>query len=394
MRPRATHRHTHATRPRVASVVLALATLATSALVVATPAPATAASNRRVAATATTATWSQQAHVTNATFRTFRMGDASHATIATWAQLLLNGSPRIGVANEATGNDWWRGTLVDIAYVQVLGRHPSASSSIARVKALASGGTRADLYSALYGSSEFYRVVSGGHAATFLAKLYTGVLNHAPDAAAVAAWTKRMATGMAHATVADIIVRSAEARGLRVDIDYLTFLGRAATPTIRSHWVANLGSQDELVLQKSLAVSAEFFNDAQSVALPAGATPPPAPPATTGGRALRAAETQVGVPYVWAGETPGAGFDCSGLAQWAWSQVGVSIPRTTYDQVNRPIAVTLAQIQPGDLVFYWSSGHVAIYAGNGLVVHAPDAGNVVRYDDLHMGPPEHIVRPG
>jgi cell wall-associated NlpC family hydrolase len=102
----------------------------------------------------------------------------------------------------------------------------------------------------------------------------------------------------------------------------------------------------------------------------------------------------VGVPYVWAGETPGAGFDCSGLAQWAWSQVGVSIPRTTYDQVNRPIAVTLAQIQPGDLVFYWSSGHVAIYAGNGLVVHAPDAGNVVRYDDLHMGTPEHIVRPG
>ncbi len=197
MRPRATHRHTHATRPRVASVVLALATLATSALVVATPAPATAAPNRRAAATATTITWSQQAHVTNATFRTFGMGDASHATIATWAQLLLNGSPRIGVANEATGNDWWRGTLVDIAYVQVLGRHPSASSSIARVKALASGGTRADLYSALYGSSEFYRVVSGGHAATFLAKLYSGVLNHAPDAAAVAAWTKRMATGMA-----------------------------------------------------------------------------------------------------------------------------------------------------------------------------------------------------
>jgi len=394
MRPRATPCHTRATRPRVASVVLALATLATSALVVAAPAPATAAQNRHAAETATTTTWSQQAHVTNATFRAFGMGDASHATIATWAQLLLNGSPRIGVANEATGNDWWRGNLVDLAYVQVLGRHPSASSSIARVKALAAGGTRADLYSALYGSSEFYRVVSGGHAATFLAKLYSGVLNHAPDAAAVASWTKRMATGMAHATVADTIVRSAEARGVRVDIDYLTFLGRAASPTIRSHWVANLASQDELVLQKSLAVSTEFFNDAQAAALPAGATPPPTPPATPGGRALRAAETQVGVPYVWAGETPGSGFDCSGLAQWAWSQVGVSIPRTTYDQVNRPVAVTLAQIQPGDLVFYWGSGHVALYAGNGLVLHAPNAGNVVRYDDLHMGPPEHVVRPG
>jgi cell wall-associated NlpC family hydrolase len=381
-------------RSRVAALVLALATAGSSVLVAANPQPAVASPAAQSAAATTTPTWTQLAHFTNATSLAFGVGNATNADLATWGALLPRGWSRMAVANDTTGNNWWRGTLVDVAYVQVLGRHPSAASSIARVNTLAAGGTRADLYSSLYGSSEFYRVVSGGHAATFLAKLYSGVLNHAPNAAAVSAWTQRMATGMPHATVADIIVRSAEARGVRVDTDYLDFLNRAPAPTIRSHWVTNLGSEDELVLQKSLAVSAEFFADAQGIALPAGAAPPPAPPATNGGRAVSAAETQLGVPYVWGGETPGAGFDCSGLAQWAWNQVGVTIPRTTYQQVGRPYAVPLAQIQPGDLVFYWNSDHVAMYVGHGLVVHAPHTGDVVRFGELDMGTPEHIVRPG
>ena len=57
---------------------------------------------------------------------------------------------------------------------------------------------------------------------------------------------------------------------------------------------------------------------------------------------MKAAESEIGVPYVWGGETPGVGFDCSGLVQWAWAQAGISIPRTTETQcpamlhVSRP----------------------------------------------------------
>ena len=97
--------------------------------------------------------------------------------------------------------------------------------------------------------------------------------------------------------------------------------------------------------------------------------------------AVRAAESQIGVPYEWGGESPGQGFDCSGLTQWSWRQAGVGIPRTADDQYHSVAWVSLADMQPGDLVFWGSNGyaeHVAIYIGNGDVVHAPSSGQTVR----------------
>lgn len=97
--------------------------------------------------------------------------------------------------------------------------------------------------------------------------------------------------------------------------------------------------------------------------------------------AVAAAESQLGVPYVWGGETPGVGFDCSGLTQWAWGQAGVSIPRTAQDQYDAIAHVSLSDLQPGDLVF-WSDGsgvsHVGMYVGGGSVIHAPETGTVVQ----------------
>ena len=87
--------------------------------------------------------------------------------------------------------------------------------------------------------------------------------------------------------------------------------------------------------------------------------------------AVKAAESQEGVHYVWGGETPGVGFDCSGLVQWAWAQAGITIPRTTESQWPDMVHVALNDLQPGDLLFYYnldgdnSVDHVVMYVGSG-----------------------------
>ncbi|HVB52334.1 MAG TPA: NlpC/P60 family protein [Acidimicrobiales bacterium] len=90
-----------------------------------------------------------------------------------------------------------------------------------------------------------------------------------------------------------------------------------------------------------------------------------------GNKAVAAAKREIGVPYVWGGETPGRGFDCSGLVQWAWAQAGVTIPRTTETQYPVMHHVTLQDLQPGDLLFYYNLDgdhqidHVVMYVGSG-----------------------------
>ena len=87
--------------------------------------------------------------------------------------------------------------------------------------------------------------------------------------------------------------------------------------------------------------------------------------------AVSYAEQQQGVPYVWGGETPGAGFDCSGLVQWAWNKAGYAMPRTTEEQWATLPHVPLNQLQPGDLLYYYNLDgdnavdHVVMYVGAG-----------------------------
>jgi peptidoglycan DL-endopeptidase CwlO len=87
--------------------------------------------------------------------------------------------------------------------------------------------------------------------------------------------------------------------------------------------------------------------------------------------AFAAAKTQIGVQYVWGGEKAGVGFDCSGLTQWAWAQAGVSIPRTAAAQWGGLRHVSLSDLQPGDLLFYFdldgdnTVDHVVMYGGSG-----------------------------
>src|SRR5204862_6767142 len=94
----------------------------------------------------------------------------------------------------------------------------------------------------------------------------------------------------------------------------------------------------------------------------------------------------LGVPYVWAGATP-SGFDCSGLVQYVFAQVGVSLPHNTVAQWHDPIAVSVPrdQLQPGDLVFFNKLDHEGIYIGGGYLIDAPHTGTDVRIDSLDEG---------
>ncbi len=109
--------------------------------------------------------------------------------------------------------------------------------------------------------------------------------------------------------------------------------------------------------------------------------------------AVRAALSQLGVAYVWGGATPSGGFDCSGLTMWAYHQVGVNLPHYGGDQWNAGIHVSRSQLQPGDLVFFYSDiHHMGMYLGNGKFVHAPHTGDRVRVADLSSRPFAGAVR--
>jgi cell wall-associated NlpC family hydrolase len=108
-----------------------------------------------------------------------------------------------------------------------------------------------------------------------------------------------------------------------------------------------------------------------------------APPSTHSG-AADAALTQLGTPYMWAGAQPG-GFDCSGLVMWAFAQVGVSLPHSTYADYSLGVPVSRDQLQPGDLVFFDGLGHMGIYIGGDQFVHAPHTGDVVKISSLNEG---------
>jgi peptidoglycan DL-endopeptidase CwlO len=113
-----------------------------------------------------------------------------------------------------------------------------------------------------------------------------------------------------------------------------------------------------------------------------------------GGIAVSAARSQLGVPYKFAAEQPGVAFDCSGLTKYAWGQAGVYLPHQSRQQYASSPHVSLANLAPGDLIFYYSPiSHVSMYIGGGQVVHAPATGDVVKISGL-SGNAVGATRPG
>ena len=104
------------------------------------------------------------------------------------------------------------------------------------------------------------------------------------------------------------------------------------------------------------------------------------------------ARTQIGRPYVWGGASPVTSFDCSGLVQWAFGQLGARLPRTAQQQYDATRRVSRNDLRPGDLVFFERTyasheriTHVGIYVGNGRMINAPTTGDVIREMDVFAG---------
>ncbi|HEY9327913.1 MAG TPA: NlpC/P60 family protein [Streptomyces sp.] len=109
-------------------------------------------------------------------------------------------------------------------------------------------------------------------------------------------------------------------------------------------------------------------------------------PNSRAAEAVAFAYTALGKPYVW-GATGPSSFDCSGLTQAAYRSAGVSLPRTTYTQINAGRRVSRSELAPGDLVFFYSGvTHVGLYIGNGRMIHAPRPGAPVRIAPIDQMP--------
>lgn len=105
---------------------------------------------------------------------------------------------------------------------------------------------------------------------------------------------------------------------------------------------------------------------------------------TLGSAIVMQASQYLGVPYVWGGTSP-TGFDCSGLVQYVMNSLGINVNRVAEDQFKNGVPVNRDELQPGDLVFFERNGyihHVGIYAGDGMMIHAPRTGDVVKYQSI------------
>ena len=148
-------------------------------------------------------------------------------------------------------------------------------------------------------------------------------------------------------------------------------------------------------MSSSAAASpADLSSTIVATPVPAARTEPESGPQLTaavwrmaiGQAVIDAGETKLGSPYVYSASGPNA-FDCSGFTRWAWMQMGVTLPHNSGAQWDAVDRIDLDELLPGDIVFDWgpgesSPGHVGLYVGDGMMIHAPNGGGVVRYDPL------------
>ncbi|WP_436845205.1 NlpC/P60 family protein [Streptomyces cinerochromogenes] len=135
---------------------------------------------------------------------------------------------------------------------------------------------------------------------------------------------------------------------------------------------------------------------ATSSALPLPAATPASPGALRAAKAIAFARAQIGKPCVWGATGPDS-YDCSSLTQAAWRAAGVTLPRAAYEQALAGTPVTLADLEPGDLVLFFDDDrHVGLHVGDGMMVHAPGPGSTIREESV-FGAGEaaihRIVRP-
>jgi cell wall-associated NlpC family hydrolase len=194
---------------------------------------------------------------------------------------------------------------------------------------------------------------------------------------------------------------------------YSSFLTESKALTIRQNatrdqlaQVADLekqAAQDKAAIDKNLAAAKELLGKLQAaarermLAASRSGTTIPTSDIPASGRAAVAvhyAMAQVGKPYVYGAAGPNS-FDCSGLTMAAWGAAGVGLPHSSSAQYGSGTHIAESQLQPGDLVFYYSPiSHVGMYIGNGMIVNAENPSAGIRVTGLHTMPYVGAVRPG
>lgn len=173
-----------------------------------------------------------------------------------------------------------------------------------------------------------------------------------------------------------------------VDIDSLYKQGVAAAKDIPG--IEQVPGAAEFLSQQDAA--ADYAQAAPAFTPAAQAAPAAAPASNTGQAIVDAARSKIGSPYGWGATGPNA-FDCSGLTTWAHQQAGKSIPRTSQAQAAQGTQVSRADMQPGDIItYYGGASHVAIYAGNGMMIDALNSGSTVQERPVDYMPVNSIVR--
>ncbi|MEN3359565.1 MAG: peptidoglycan DL-endopeptidase CwlO [Mycobacteriales bacterium] len=221
-----------------------------------------------------------------------------------------------------------------------------------------------------------------GRRATLLAKanqVKTAAVKSVADAKAAVTAANKLATDLA-ARRADLSRRAAESKRL--------FTSLSAQE--RQAFLAQQGDSTERGSRGS---------PRETGGGTASSPPPPPPPVNVpaSGRAAVAVATaraQVGKPYVWATAGPST-YDCSGLTMYSWAAAGIVLPHSSSMQINVGSRVSRSQLQPGDLVYFYSPiHHVGIYIGNGMMIHAPTENDVVKYASIDNMPFSGASRPG
>jgi len=148
--------------------------------------------------------------------------------------------------------------------------------------------------------------------------------------------------------------------------------------------VKSMAAKKAVIQGKVNKLNSSAFSQAMSIFRQTGHYPNINLPTanTVGEQALQAALTREGDPYVWGAAGPST-FDCSGLVMWAYAQVGISLPHYTGAQWNMGEHISRSQLEPGDLVFFFSDiSHVGLYVGDGMMLDAPSTGQVVQIQPM------------
>jgi cell wall-associated NlpC family hydrolase len=217
-----------------------------------------------------------------------------------------------------------------------------------------------------------------------IAQYNNGILGVAQDATEAAAETKAAADAAAADAKAQLDRVTAQQAELESQVAAFE-AARARLSAEEQRRAAELAEQQRAA---AAAPAVDRAAPAASRSTTRQPTPPvaPGPVAAASGAAQAAVNTalaQVGDPYVWAASGPNA-FDCSGLTQFAFSAAGVKLPHSSRAQSGMGTSVPLSALQPGDLLFFYSPvSHVAMYIGNGQMVHASTSGQPVKIASIN-----------